>query len=502
MRKIIIIFKIILISILSFLLSSSIYSDTRSRRYDFSNFEYLALTPEILALGDRIDNVLEEYDSFDYQYALKIVSLDIPQVFYDLNSHNSFIPASNLKVITTAVAFSTLTPYFRWKTEFFLNDFGDLYIRASGDPTWNNSFRTNMLNYIMTSVSDSLKAHRFTQVNNIIVDPGSFMDHDIGNGWRAENRLFAFSALPSPLAFNDNNVQIQINPSRVGSPARITLYPANSGFTVINNVTTVSQRNRQNFDFATEIHNNTVTVRGNIWDRSRTQYRSVAVPKPDIYSLHVLKEKLIENGINIRGNIYNYSMTGRDIIVNRYNESFSIFSEPLYEVVNEINKSSNNFMSNQLFLTLAEQSWDNIHPETIIKNWLVTNNVITDSLSMSDGSGLSPLNRTTTDTLVSVLRIMSNSDYADEFLSSMAISGIDGTLRNTFTSESLYGRVYAKTGYILGARALTGYIATADNERLAFSFIINKNDSTISNYYEIAEKVLTELALFTRNPQP
>ena len=456
-------------------------------------------TPDILALRERIDLILAEYESFEYDFGLKITSLEHPQTFYEYQIDKPFIPASNLKIITTGAAFSILGSDFRWTTDFYINDFGNLYIRASGDPTWNNSFKKNMINSVTKSISDSLKFYGFHRINNIAVDPGTFHNSQIGLGWKDENRLFTYSAKPSVIAFNDNAVQIMINPASVGMPARISLYPVNSGFKIVNHVTTVSNRNRQGFDFATDHDNNTLTIRGNIWVNSRTQYRSIAIPRPELYALNVLKTKLIEYGIRIDGDVYFDSISGRDIILNFYKNYFSIYSPPLYEIANEINKRSNNFMANQLFLTIGDENGHTLGAERIINQWLASHKIATDSLSMYDGSGLSIYNQCTVDVFTDVLKTMAKSQWSNEFKNSLAISGVDGTLKNTFRDPLLHNKVYAKTGFIQGARGLSGYIKTNDDEELAFSFMINKRDSRINNFNRIAERILIELVSFCRD---
>jgi D-alanyl-D-alanine carboxypeptidase/D-alanyl-D-alanine-endopeptidase (penicillin-binding protein 4) len=170
----------------------------------------------------------------------------------------------------------------------------------------------------------------------------------------------------------------------------------------------------------------------------------------------------------------------------------------LKEVVYEINKSSNNFMANQLFLTIGDKVDSASQTETLIKQWLKGNRTSADNLKMYDGSGLSVHNRCSVDVLTRVLKIMHSSKWSAEYVNSLSITGKDGTLRNVFQHNLLQNKVYAKTGFIMGARALTGYIKTLDNEMLAFSLIINKENSRIGNFNEIAEKILVELALFHR----
>jgi len=442
---------------------------------------------------------LEGYESFNYTIGLSVISLDVPQIFYELETKKPFVPASNLKIITTAVALDQFGSEFIWETDFFTGNTNNLYIRASGDPTWSDMLYRGSINRLFRSIADSLRANNLTTITgNIVIDPGTFSDFPLGIGWRETNRIQAYSALSSAIAFNENTVQARIRPTTVGNRANVSLFPINTGFTVINNVNTTANRNSQGISFATESASNTVRITGNIWERSRPQYRTFSIPQPADYSLHLFRAKLQEHGITVRGNIHYRRFTEENPTLSRYTKLFTIESLPLPRVMDEINKRSNNFMSNQLFLTIGDVHNNAGDTENIVKRWLQFNNISADSLNMFDGSGLSYENRSSVSLLTNVLKIMYESEYFDDFYNSLAISGKDGTLRNVFNCEVLNRKVHAKTGFILGVRGLTGYIQTSDGEMLGFSLIINQEGSRIRNFNRIAERILLELATFSR----
>jgi D-alanyl-D-alanine carboxypeptidase/D-alanyl-D-alanine-endopeptidase (penicillin-binding protein 4) len=499
MSKLVSLTKVVLFSLLCVLCVSSFnFQIINNITSDTPRF-HLPPTPDILELRERIDRILESYESFGYTIGLSVVSLDIPQVFYDLEKDTPLVPASNLKVITTAVGLDQFGSDFVWETDFFTGSTNNLYIRASGDPTWTDMLNRGSLNRLFRSIADSLRANGITTISgDIVIDPGTFSDFPLGVGWRETNRIQAYSALSSAIAFNENTVQAVIRPTTVGNRATISLSPVNTGFTIINNVNTTANRNSQGISFATEATRNAVRISGNIWDRSRPQYRTFAIPVPADYALHLFRTRLQEQGITIRGNVQYRRFTEENPTLSRYTRIFTIESLPLPRVLDEVNKRSNNFMSNQLFLTIGDVHNNAGDTENIIKRWLRFNSVAADSLMMFDGSGLSYENRCTVGLLTSILKVMYDTDNFEVFHNSLAISGQDGTLRNVFNCETLNRKVHAKTGFILGVRGLTGYIRTADGEMLGFSLIINHEGSRIRNFNRIAEAILLELATFTR----
>jgi D-alanyl-D-alanine carboxypeptidase/D-alanyl-D-alanine-endopeptidase (penicillin-binding protein 4) len=458
----------------------------------------LPITEDVIALRERLDDIFAEYRNGRFDYGMKVISLHIPQTLYEVNHETPFAPASNLKVITTAAGFHFFTPDYLWATDFYLNSFGDLYIRGSGDPTWNERYRRTRINALFKTIADSLAHRNITSVRNVIVERGTFNDFQMENSWRPENRLAAYSAKPSIIGFNDNTVQIQINPTTVGSHARISFSPVDAGFVLLNNVITTDNRRAQNFSYHPDTLSNAITINGAIWRGSQTAYRTIATPRPDLYALDIIRHKFTEFAINTTGLIYYDSIPERELNSRRYEKLFSLETYRLAQTSNDINKFSNNFNSNQLFLAIGERHGHAWQSENAIKEWLSNNHIPVEGLQMYDGSGLSPLNRCSPDIFVYVLKLMYQKVYFEEFKKTMAIAGVDGTLRRQLTSPQLKGNVFAKTGYIAGVRGLTGYMHTADGELVAFSLLVNRYHGNVAAFYEMTEKLLMEIYNFSR----
>jgi len=458
----------------------------------------LPLTADVLALRERIDRAIMEYSHHGFRYSLKIVSLDQPQVIYEHNEDEPMAPASNLKIVTTAAGFHFFSPQHRFLTEFYLSPTGDLYIKPSGDPTWNDKFRYKNLDSVFTNIADSLRVHSVRKIHNVMIEKGTFEQYQIENVWKPENRSSWYSAKPSNLAFYDNCVQVIVKPTKPGELAEVEIYPFNLGWEVTNTVYTTSNRRQQELTFTPDSLANIITVSGNIYSRAKDQFKYFATPRPDLYALDAFIEKFTEYEIPYTGEIYYVNYPKRDLKKMKYELLFSLSSVPLKSIVSEINKYSNNFMANQLFMNIGATQGHVWNTENIIKDWLMEYNIPMLNLKMYDGSGLSPYNRCTANTLVHILKLMHSKDYFEDYLSTLSIAGVDGTLRRHMTSPLLQGNVRAKTGYIQGARGLSGYITTLDGETLAFSFLANKEYTSLPFFYEMCEMVLEQVAEFTR----
>jgi len=487
---------IFILLVCTFLTSSFDYTSFISHSDTEKEIFWKPPTADILALRERIDNVLNSYESFEYEFGVKIISLAEPQIFYEYQADEPFIPASNLKIITTAAALEMLGVDFFWKTEFYIDGEKNLHIKANGDPTL---YKHNHINIFFKSIADSLKANGINRLSgDIIIDDSGFNNNTLGYGWKEENSFYSYSAKPSAVAFFENSLQFKITPTNIGQKALISIYPVHTGYEIINNITT-SSNNKQNLWFDRDPDSNKITFNGNIWHRSKPQYRTLAIQKPEVYALDVIKYKLSENGISFDGNIYYNSLPEQEYNIYNYEKLFQIETKKFIDMLGEVNKHSNNFIANQLYLSLGSEL-DNVNNSfSLIKQWLKRNKINTDYLEMYDGSGLSIYNRCSVNNLSSILFLMYNSPRWLDFYNSLAINGREGTMRNSFKNKILNHNVYAKTGFIIGSRALSGYIETADNELLAFSIIVNKEKSHIRNFNRIIEDILLELATFERD---
>ena len=152
-------------------------------------------------------------------------------------------------------------------------------------------------------------------------------------------------------------------------------------------------------------------------------------------------------------------------------------STPLYDVVRDVNKLSNNVMARQMFLTLATTR----HPPPatvalatdVVQKWLQERKLALPGLVLENGSGLSRRERVTAAGLSRLLMAADASPVRDEFASSLAVAALDGTLQRRFQDGSVSGQAFLKTGSLEGVRALAGYVIDAEGRRFSVVAIIN-----------------------------
>ena len=152
-------------------------------------------------------------------------------------------------------------------------------------------------------------------------------------------------------------------------------------------------------------------------------------------------------------------------------------SPPLYDIVRDVNKLSNNVMAQQIFLTLAARAGP--PPATpakaaaAVRRFLDAHKLAVRGLVMENGSGLSRHERVSARGLAQLLLAADASDVRDEFASSLAVAAMDGTLQRRFQNGTVAGQALLKTGTLEGVRALAGYVIDAEGRRFVLAAIVN-----------------------------
>ena len=212
---------------------------------------------------------------------------------------------------------------------------------------------------------------------------------------------------------------------------------------------------------------------------------------------HILKTKLIENGISIGGKVISGEVPAKAIIINKH------LSPPLGNIIRLMNKPSDNWIAEFLFKTIGAEV------KGVPGTWRKGREAITEFLDeiltepplhrFVDGSGLSRYNLVNTELLSQLLIYMHKQfEIMPEFLSSLPIAGVDGTLRNRMQGMYAEKTLRAKTGTLSGVSALAGYTVTAEGEVLAFGILISHYIGSSATARNIQDKIGNYLTEFSR----
>ncbi|MCW8849817.1 MAG: D-alanyl-D-alanine carboxypeptidase/D-alanyl-D-alanine-endopeptidase, partial [Melioribacteraceae bacterium] len=235
-----------------------------------------------------------------------------------------------------------------------------------------------------------------------------------------------------------------------------------------------------------------VTVSGGLRQRKSTRSYVVNINNPPLYLANLLREKLQKEGIAVRGN----AKVGITPMDSREVTSVGIELDSLIAL---INKNSNNYLAECLFKALgAYYSGDqgnSFYATQAVLSSFEDEFIIDDETAVVDGSGISRFNTITTGSIVRLLqRIYKDKNLFEDFYRSLAISGVDGTLKDRPVNNFIKGNFHGKTGTLNGVTALSGYLTNKQNHTYIVSIIMEFKSKGAGFHKDIEDKILIELS--------
>lgn len=444
-------------------------------------------------LNEQLAAIVREELPKDFAISIQVADMSSGSVLMEVNPHLPLIPASTMKIITSAASLRNLGPEYKFVTEVR----GDmvkgqvvrnLYIKGRGDP------------YLVTEELFKLtKAIKQTGVSHvrgdIVVDdtyfrPGKPVDE------QERLTLKSYHAPYSALSLNFNTIMLSVNPGSVpGAKARVEITPISEYSRAHSKVTTAKGGSRPRISVTRKVEKDgreIVRVKGSIGAKAPPKSLYVNVRNPSLYTGWVLKEMLLREGISVAGSIR------KGVAPKGAKKLVDYESKPLAIIVYWLNKFSNNFIAEQLSMAMGAALFK--PPGTrekglkVIEDFLVSCGAQKGTYRFKEASGLSRGNRLSASALVRILlRSAHDFSYGPEFRASLGIAGVDGTLDDRFTQARYQRRLRAKTGSLRGVTALAGYGVSPDGREFAFACLVNSLKDGVGYIYiadRIMEKVL------------
>lgn len=415
---------------------------------------------------------------------LQVVDLRSGEEVFARGADTSFVPASTMKALTAAAALKTLGPAYRFTTDFYTDAEvvidgegvldGNLYVQGHGDPTL-------VVEKLWKMVYD-LKLEGLAKIDGDIVYDESFLDVDYAlPGWDKEEDLEngpSYFPTLGALSVNYNTVAIVVGPGAgVGKPARVLLEtPAGKYVEVENQVVTVAEGARRSLRLERELVEEgkdkhiKFSLVGAVPEDAGTDKYYRTILDPTAHFMGAFEEMLKSHGIEVTGK------HRRGVVPTSPDLLFESRSDSLGSILSDMNKSSNNFMAEQVLRTVGAEVYG--LPGTtekglrVVGDYLTTLGIDPSEYHLVNGSGLSREVLLRPSHMTAVLVDMAHDDrVGHEFAASLAIAGRDGTLWRRLAEDP--GRLRGKTGTIDGVHCLVGYVEAGDGGLYAFSFLVN-----------------------------
>ena len=410
------------------------------------------------------------------------------------NADKLFLPASNMKLVTGAVALAALGPDFRFRTTFAANGHieggvldGDLVVVGRGDPTASDHMMRDAMIPLRAAAESTLArgVHRIT--GRIVSGGDAFPGTNISAGWEWDDLIEAYGAGVDELMFNEGFTTITLHGSRhQGALATVTTEPLSDYPPVNAHVTTMARTSGSPASLigdpvvAFDLVHSTVDIEGVVAPGDSTTLQ-VAYPDQASAYLHAFANALRGVGVVLRPQpvappedptvaILSAARVGipQAPATHSLDTLFTMVSPPLRDVLAAMLKPSQNQIAEVLLKTLGLQitgvgSADS--GRRVVATQLAAWGVPPDEYVIRDGSGLSRHDYVAPATLVRVLTVTAGDSAFSVFYDALPIAGVDGTLENRMRGTVAAGKVRAKTGSFDRARSLSGYVTTADGTR-------------------------------------
>ena len=419
------------------------------------------------------------------------------RTLYARNADRLLIPASNTKLIVSAVASALLPPDFKVKTSVYGTGpisngvlEGDLVLYGRGDPTYGvRCYSTDTLApgacdrdpfEKLRLLAEQLRARGVMVVRGDLIGDGSYFEPTMVHyGWEGYDLNWWYAAPVSGLGFNDNSIDIAWGPGpMVNAPAAVAFTPDLGDVSLENRTRTLPADSSDNIDFFRTPGGLALWAEGTVGASSHGGTEYFAMPDPDLFTARALRKDLADYGISVLGT------TRSTVDSNAYHIARStapalaeVESRPLKDWVFPILNTSQNWYAEMLLKQLGRVfggagSWDK---GIEIERRFLIDSVHVDSaqIAMTDGSGLAANNLISPLAFAQVVRFITQHPRAATFTAGLPQAQQVGSLRNRFRGTALEGRVHAKTGSISRVNTITGYIDRPDGRRWTFSIQAN-----------------------------
>ena len=464
--------------------------------------EDLSTDPLADQFRESVNRVLSHSCFKKAEVGIRIRSLEKKDVLYERNGDQLFIPASNMKLLTTAAALRNLGADYRFMTRLYTMGQvrqgvleGDLYVKGFGDP--------QMVTEQMWLMANEVKNLPIKMVEGNIIGDDTFFDGELRvKTWKKDWGSEAYNAPLGALSFNFNTVTVHVQPGLTsGSRPVLVVDPDIDYFTLTNSALTLPFNRRRGKLIVNRVDakgHNEIHVSGRVPRDGRRESFYLNITDPTLYSVKVFRKNLQQAGVEISGNAIEGKVPEEALLLLEHQ------SEPLSHIIRGLNKYSNNFMAEQVLKTLGAEMVDS--PGTtekglrVIQQYMKSLGYFPHQYVALDGSGLSRGSRLTPAQIVSVLEdIYTDLSVYPEFITALGVMGLDGSVKKRMQKKKEARIVRVKTGTLNNVSALSGYFQSGDGERFAFSMLMNKLKCSNGHILDLQDKIVNKAIHFKRN---
>ncbi|MCP1467460.1 D-alanyl-D-alanine carboxypeptidase/D-alanyl-D-alanine-endopeptidase (penicillin-binding protein 4) [Pseudomonas sp. S3E17] len=419
---------------------------------------------------------------------------------YQHNPRTRLIPASNLKLLTTAAAMDVLGPHYRFSTQLLSNGTqqgerlaGNLYLRGLGDPT------TQFADY--QALAAQLASQGVRQVQGDLVFDDTWFDAErLGVDWAQDDESTYYGAQISALTVSPNTdfdagtlLVTAKAPVALGQPVNVVVSPS-TDYVQLSNRAISGPGN--SYAITRQHGTNLLQLSGALAPGKQSR-QWVSVWEPTQLVANLFEQALVQQGIQV---------LGRRVIGGASPATATVLAEhqsaPLQDLITPLLKLSNNNMSEALLKAMGRKTANAgtaAAGVAAVAAFMQRQGLDPATLNQVDGSGLSRRNLVSAQNLTDLLLAASKQPWFDAWYSALPIAGnadrmTGGSLRYRLRGTAAENNLHAKTGSMAGVSSLSGYITDAEGRRLVFSMISNNYVSDAAPIRALENRLALALA--------
>lgn len=455
-----------------------------------------------------VDSVLAAPMWRNARWGLLIVDAERGDTILSNDADKLFMPASNEKLLTGAIALQTLGPDHRWRTPVLLHGRqrgttwqGDVLVSGSGDPGVSDSLSGGAAMNAFVPVRTALAARGITRITGRVRAVGdAFPGLTTGFGWAYDDFDAAYSAAVDELMFNEGVLVLKARAAtRVGGAVTVTSAPTRTYPRLLVHATTrdsavpaPGRPRPPRLEAVYDSLGDRVVVTGTLAMGDSASI-TLSYRHPNDAYVAALTQSLADGGIPVIGR----ALAKADTLGRAADTLVVLESAPLADVLRRMQKPSQNQIAELLFRTSGlrasgDGSADSARAVGVrtLAGWGIT----TADAAYRDGSGLSRHDYVTPRAIVKVLDAMRRAPWFATYRDALPIAGVDGTIGNRMKGTPAAGNARAKTGTVDKARSLSGYVTTADGRLVMFSMLSNNFTVPTREVERVQDLLVTTLA--------
>ena len=442
-------------------------------------------------IATEIEAIIETPEQKRSHWGILIETLNSEQILYQLNANRYFTPASNVKLFTTAAALYQLGADYQIRTPVYISgtppNLTSLRVVGRGDPT--------LTNKEFQELAKQLRKMGVRQIEHLIVEDGYLPPPAINPSWEWSDIYYYYAVVVNSLILNENTVLLTVLPQKIHENVKLEWSDpiAARQWKVDNQAITATEDTVYSVEINGFLGNPKLEITGELAVDSQPDIWGLAILEPAQYFVDSLAYILGTEGIVVRDRLVNQNNISQFPSETKIT---TITSPSLAFLLEKTNQESNNLFAEVLLKTLATEleSKDSLKALT---DTLTELGVEPSSYKLVDGSGLSHHNFATPQAVVEVLKLMAKNQNNNIFRQSLAVAGVNGTLKNRLENTSKVSNLQAKTGSLSGVSALSGYLETPNYQPLVFSIIVNKSTHQSSKLRQVIDEIILLLSRLT-----